>query len=154
MQNTPLITALKQSIIVITGDGLISTAGVIRTIPNHPAARLTSTPEMILGRITSHFIHIIIQILTSSVYNQSMPWWNFNYYTSFHPERFFLLPLLAPAAVWSLFWKGIALYRSARNEQKKWFIAILLLNTLGILEIVYLLFFSTKHSSSRKKSSN
>jgi hypothetical protein len=49
-----------------------------------------------------------------------------------------MLPLL----VWSLFWKGLALWRSARNGQKYWFVAILVVNTVGILEIIYLLFFS------------
>ena len=41
--------------------------------------------------------------------------------------------------IWSLIWKGIGLYRAARNKDKGWFVAILLLNTLGILPIVYLL---------------
>jgi len=45
---------------------------------------------------------------------------------------------------WSVFWKGWALWRAARNAQKYWFIAILLVNTLGILEIVYLNWFSKK----------
>lgn len=44
---------------------------------------------------------------------------------------------------WSLVWKGLALWRSARLGQKNWFIALLLLNTVGILEIIYL-FYLTK----------
>ena len=47
-------------------------------------------------------------------------------------------------AVWSLVWKGIALWHSARKEQKIWYLAILILNTVGVLEIVYLLFFKNK----------
>ena len=43
--------------------------------------------------------------------------------------------------VWSLFWKGLALWNAAKNHQIAWFIALLLLNTAGILEIVYLLAF-------------
>ncbi len=46
--------------------------------------------------------------------------------------------------VWSLIWKGIALWRSAHLKQRNWFIAILVLNTLGILEIVYLFRFAEK----------
>lgn len=46
--------------------------------------------------------------------------------------------------LWSVFWKGISLWRSARNNQKYWFIALFLLNTVGILEIVYLAFFQKK----------
>ncbi len=52
---------------------------------------------------------------------------------------------LGAVAVWSLFWKGWALWRSARLSQKKWFIAMLILNTVGILEILYLFIFSRKN---------
>jgi len=41
-------------------------------------------------------------------------------------------------AVWSLVWKGLALWRSAKRGDMWWFIAFLLINTLGILEIIYL----------------
>lgn len=43
--------------------------------------------------------------------------------------------------IWSLAWKGVALWFAARNHQKRWFIVILILNTVGILEIVYLIWF-------------
>ena len=46
--------------------------------------------------------------------------------------------LLALAALWTLVWKGLALWHAARNGQPWWFVALLLINTLGILEIVYL----------------
>ena len=49
--------------------------------------------------------------------------------------------LIIALVVWSLVWKGVGLWFSARNSQKAWFIAILILNTAGILEIIYLLFF-------------
>jgi fluoride ion exporter CrcB/FEX len=42
--------------------------------------------------------------------------------------------------IWSTFWKGVALWKSSKNNQKYFFIAILLINTVGIFEIVYLLF--------------
>jgi len=47
---------------------------------------------------------------------------------------------------WSLFWKGLALWRAAQLKQRNWFIVILVLNsiTLGILEIIYLFRFSKK----------
>lgn len=45
---------------------------------------------------------------------------------------------IALAIVWTLVWKGFALWRSAELRQKYRFIAILLINTLGILEIIYL----------------
>ena len=52
-----------------------------------------------------------------------------------------LLVILVVISVWSLVWTAIALWKSARNNQIVWFIVILLLNTIGILEIIYLAFF-------------
>lgn len=45
-------------------------------------------------------------------------------------------------AIWTLPWKGVALWRAARNRHLKWFIAMLVLNTLALVEIVYIFFFS------------
>ncbi len=53
-------------------------------------------------------------------------------------QSWWLFPLIG----WSLFWKGIALWRAAKNNQKGWFVAILLINTVGILEIFYVFVFS------------
>ena len=50
--------------------------------------------------------------------------------------------LLIPLLLWSLVWKGLALWRAARLNQKWWYIALLPINTLGILEILYLYVFS------------
>jgi len=52
---------------------------------------------------------------------------------------FFLLILL-----WELPWKGFALWKAAKNNQRNWFIALLILNTVGVLPIVYLKFFQKK----------
>lgn len=41
-------------------------------------------------------------------------------------------------AIWSLVWKGLALWRSAQRKDLWWFIIILIVNTVGILEIIYL----------------
>lgn len=46
---------------------------------------------------------------------------------------------LAPLLLWELVWKSLALWRAARNSQKGWFIGLLILNTAGVLPIVYLL---------------
>jgi len=43
---------------------------------------------------------------------------------------------------WSLFWKGLALWKSARRGEKWWFIVLLVINTVGLLEILYLFVFS------------
>lgn len=58
--------------------------------------------------------------------------------------------LLLPLIVWSLFWKGWALWRAAKNDSKGWFIALLILNTLGILEILYIFVFGSKKSSRKR----
>jgi len=52
--------------------------------------------------------------------------------------------LVAVVAIWSLFWKGWALWIAARSGSKKWFVVLLILNTLGILEILYIFIFSKK----------
>lgn len=40
--------------------------------------------------------------------------------------------------VWSLPWKGYALWIAAKNNHKWWFVALLILNTVAILEIIYI----------------
>ena len=47
---------------------------------------------------------------------------------------FFLLII-----AWSLVWKGLALWRAAKRGDKFWYIVILVVNTVGIVEIIYLL---------------
>lgn len=47
--------------------------------------------------------------------------------------------LLIIGLVWELFWKGWALWRASRRNQPVWFVVLLVLNTLGILPILYLL---------------
>ncbi|MCH7952155.1 hypothetical protein IH980_05445 [Patescibacteria group bacterium] len=54
-------------------------------------------------------------------------------------------PWLIPALqLWTIPWKGIALWIAARREDKRWFIALLIFQTAGILEIIYI-FFIAKH---------
>ena len=45
---------------------------------------------------------------------------------------------------WTLIWKGMALWKSAKQESKPWFIALLILNTAGILPILYVYVFGKK----------
>lgn len=59
------------------------------------------------------------------------------------------------AVVWSLLWKGLALWRAAKRGDMWWFIAFLLVNTLGILEIIYLFAITgAKISDFTKRSTN
>ena len=50
--------------------------------------------------------------------------------------------LIILVTAWSLAWKGYALWRAAKGNQKNWYIALLVINTIGLLEIVYLTWFS------------
>lgn len=55
-------------------------------------------------------------------------------------------PLFATLLIiWVMAWKGVALWKAAELRQKKWFIAILLLQTLGLLEIIYLFFVARRY---------
>ena len=64
--------------------------------------------------------------------------WNFG------PGVFLGLSILGLIlAVWfiiSLFLKGYALWVAAKRNEKWWFIALLVINTMGILELIYLVF--------------
>jgi hypothetical protein len=51
------------------------------------------------------------------------------------------LALILVLALWELIWKGIALWKAAKNEQKYWFVAMLIINSLGILPILYIFVF-------------
>lgn len=46
--------------------------------------------------------------------------------------------------IWVIPWKGVALWKAARNGHKIWYIALLILNTMALLEIIYIFFFSKK----------
>ena len=47
--------------------------------------------------------------------------------------------------IWTLIWKGLALWKSSKLNQPVWFVILLVVNTFGILEIIYLILYS-KHS--------
>jgi len=49
-----------------------------------------------------------------------------------------LIMLMILGSVWSIVWKGIALWQAARRDQLGWYVALLIINTLGILEIIYI----------------
>lgn len=62
----------------------------------------------------------------------------FNYGSGFGFLYFIPAPVLAIAVIWSIFWKGLALWHAGRRAQPWWFVIMLVVNTLGILEIIYL----------------
>jgi len=72
----------------------------------------------------------------------------------------FAIPIwvIVVASLWSLAWKALAMWKSARLNQPAWFIVLLVFNTLGILDILYIFLFSkikfsnkTKAKKKRKK---
>lgn len=66
-----------------------------------------------------------------------------NYYP-FHFWPFWpaLFTLLALIFVLDIILRALSLWRAARASQTAWFIALLILNTAGILPLIYLLFFA------------
>ena len=52
------------------------------------------------------------------------------------------LVLFTILSIWALVWKGFALWKSSKKNQLIWFIALLIINTVGILEILYIFVFS------------
>jgi Family of unknown function (DUF5652) len=49
-----------------------------------------------------------------------------------------LAPVLPLLLLWEGFWKGLALWHSGRRGQPWWFVMLLVVNTVGILPIIYL----------------
>ena len=77
----------------------------------------------------------------------------FNYLTSIMALGTTITILFWIVIVWSIIWKGIALWKCGRKNQLVWFIFILIFNTAGILPIIYLLFFQKKEKQKRKSAS-
>ena len=50
--------------------------------------------------------------------------------------------ILIIVTIWTLIWKGLALWKSCKKNHYIWFIILLVFNTLGILEILYIFLFS------------
>jgi hypothetical protein len=46
--------------------------------------------------------------------------------------------------LWEIVWKSIALWHSARRNQKCWFVCLIIFNTAGILPILYWLKYRDK----------
>jgi len=66
---------------------------------------------------------------TLSLWIQSSPW---------------IFPLLIILGIWEMTWKGIGMWKSAGHKQLAWFVVMFILNTVGILPIIYLIYFQKK----------
>jgi len=64
----------------------------------------------------------------------------------FFTNSWFVFPIL----IWALFWKSFALWIAVKSDQKKWFVALLVLNTFGILELIYIFYIAKKKWSDIK----
>lgn len=49
---------------------------------------------------------------------------------------------IALVTLWSAVWKMVALYTAGKKKHKGWFVALFVINTVGVLEIIYLAFFA------------
>lgn len=47
--------------------------------------------------------------------------------------------VIIPLAIWTIFWKSLALWHAARRGSVIWFMLLMLVNTAGILEIIFLI---------------
>ena len=54
--------------------------------------------------------------------------------------------LMLVILLWSIPWKGVALWKAARLSNKKWFVILLVLNTLAILDIIFIYFVARKYT--------
>ncbi len=59
--------------------------------------------------------------------------------------------LFAMILVWIIVWKLLAMWKSARNNHIPWFLIIAIINTVGILEILYIYVFSKIGKKENKK---
>lgn len=50
-----------------------------------------------------------------------------------------LMPVIIILVIWEAIWKLIAMWKAGRNNHLAWFICIALINTVGILPIIYIL---------------
>ncbi|MBI3638605.1 hypothetical protein HY227_02575 [Candidatus Wolfebacteria bacterium] len=56
--------------------------------------------------------------------------------------------------VWVLPWKGVALWKAARLTDKPWFVVLLLIQTLAVLDILYIFIFSKRKSLAQSETTN
>ncbi len=82
------------------------------------------------------FVYICEYILTIKNSIMWKPLIDFS--TQFTVENPFFTATICFLIIWELVWKGLALWRAAKNYHKIWYVCILIFNTVGILPIIYL----------------
>lgn len=52
--------------------------------------------------------------------------------------------IIVLVTIWEAIWKGIGLWKSAGRKQLAWFVVMFIINSAGILPIIYIYFFQKK----------
>ena len=65
-------------------------------------------------------------------------------------DNWFLILLI----IWTMPWKGVALWKAAKNKHKKWFIVLFVLNTAALLDIAYIFYFSEPKKKRKEKTNH
>lgn len=69
-------------------------------------------------------------------------------------DPYFGLPiwLFGIIVIWIFIWKGFAMWKAAKKNSPIWFVVLLVVNTVGLLEILYIFLFSKMKVSGASKS--
>lgn len=59
------------------------------------------------------------------------------------------MPVIIIMVIWEAIWKLIAMWKAGRNNHLAWFICISLINTVGILPIIYILMHRKKSETEK-----
>jgi hypothetical protein len=119
--------------------GVPATVPWVRIPPSPPRKRTRSKPGAFSCSLAWTIVPCRGSMERASLISSIPPMYGFGMYDKgpgFIPVGgafFFLVVML-----WTIVWKGLALWHAARREERWWFLALLVLNTAGILEIVYL----------------
>lgn len=66
-----------------------------------------------------------------------------------------IIAILILTVIWKMCWYGVALYKSGSKKQKPWFVVLfvcmMVLNDLGLLAMLYLIFNREKKKVNSKK---
>ncbi len=73
-----------------------------------------------------------------------------NYLTNISAQLGIPLLLLVAIIIWEGVWKLVAMWKSAKNNSTAWFIILAIVNTVGILPILYIFIFSRCCKSQKK----
>ncbi|MEK6757962.1 MAG: DUF5652 family protein [Nanoarchaeota archaeon] len=78
-----------------------------------------------------------------------------DYFTDMSVQLGIPLILLIVIIIWEVVWKLIAMWKAAKNNSSIWFVVLAVVNSVGILPILYIFLFSKVskdiHKSAKKK---